>query len=83
MKINKNYSIKYILDSNILIDIKSNYVVKLNKTSKDICDLINEGLDRKQIIDKLVYKYDVEEETITKDVNEFIDMMIEKGIINE
>lgn len=83
MKINENYSIKNVLDSNILIDIKSNYVIKLNKTSKDICDLINEGLNRKQIIDRLVDKYDVEIETLTKDVNEFLDTMIEKGIINE
>lgn len=85
MKINKNYVIKHVLDSDILIDIKSNFnsVIKLNKTSKQICELINKGLNRQQIINELVNKYDIDKDTLKKDVNKFIDEMIDKGIINE
>lgn len=82
MKINSNYVIKNVLDSYILVDIKSNFdgVIKLNKTSKDICELINEGLNRKEIINKLFDKYNIDLNTLEKDVNEFIDEMLNKGI---
>lgn len=82
MKINSNYVIKNVLDSYILVDIKSNFdgVIKLNKTSKDICELINEGLNRKEIINKLFDKYNIDLNTLEKNVNEFIDEMLNKGI---
>ena len=86
MKINSNYVIKDVLDSYILVDIKSNFdgVIKLNKTSKDICELVNEGFNRKEIINKLFDKYNIDIKILEKDVNEFIDEMLNKGIfINE
>ena len=85
MKLNSNYLIKNVLDSDILIDLKSNFngVIKLNKTSKDIINLVIKGYDRQRIIDELTNKYNVDKETLTNDVNSFINEMINKGIINE
>lgn len=85
MKLNSNYLIKNVLDSDILIDLKSNFngVIKLNKTSKDIINLVIKGYERQQIIDELTNKYNVDKETLTNDVNSFINEMINKGIINE
>lgn len=86
MKLNDSYVIKSVLDSYILVDIKSNFngVIKLNKTSKDICELIDKGLNKDEIIDTLLNKYDIDEKELTKDVNDFINEMVEKGIfINE
>lgn len=82
MKLNSNYVIKNVLDSYILVDIKSNFdgVIKLNKTSKDICELVNEGLDKESIIDRLYEKYEINKDELNKDINNFINEMIEKGI---
>lgn len=82
MKLNRNYVIKNVLDSDLLIDIKSNFdgVIKLNKSSKDICELVNDGLSREEIIDKLFEKYDIDKDELSKDINGFINDMLEKGI---
>ena len=82
MKLNDNLVIKNVLDSDLLIDIKSNFdgVIKLNKTSKDIFELVNDGLNREEIIEKLFNKYDINKDELSKDINEFIDEMLKKGI---
>ena len=86
MKLNNNYTIKHILDSDILINIKDDFngVIKLNKTSKDIIDGINNNLSVDEIINNLKDKYDVDSNELDKDVHKFIDELISKGIlINE
>lgn len=82
MKLNSKYVIKHVIDSDILIDISSNVnsVIKLNKTSRDVVELVNKGLNRQAIIDSLYEKYDVNMKTLGDDVNSFIDEMLNKGI---
>lgn len=82
MKLSKNYIIKHILDSDILVDVKSNFngVIKLNKTSIDIIDCINMGMSINEIIDYLDNKYDIDRETLINDTNEFINDCLNKGI---
>lgn len=82
MKINKDYVYKHVLDSDILIDLKSNIngVIKLNKTSLDIYELVSKNYNKEEIINYLLNKYDSDINTITKDVDNFISDMIDKGI---
>lgn len=83
MRLNKNFIIKHVLDSDIIIDLKSNFdgVIKLNKTSKKIIEYIEEGLDRNEIINKLLDIYEVDKESLINDTNLFIDDLLDKGII--
>lgn len=83
MKLNKNFIIKHVLDSDIIIDLKSNFdgVIKLNKTSKRIIEYIEQGLDRNEIINKLLDIYEVDKESLINDTNLFIDDLLDKGII--
>lgn len=82
MKLNKSYEIKHVLDSDVLIDISSNYegIIKLNKTSKDICLYVQKNMSVEEIINELSNKYDVDINILKKDVNDFVNEMIKKGI---
>lgn len=82
MKLNSKYVVKNVLDSDILIDIGSivNSVIKLNKTSKDVVELVIKGLNREAIVDSLYEKYNVDMKTLNNDINSFIDEMLNKGI---
>lgn len=82
MKLNKSYVIKHVLDSDVLIDISSNYegIIKLNKTSKDICLYVQKNMSVEEIINELSKKYDVDINILKKDVNDFVNEMIKKGI---
>lgn len=83
MKLSENYLVKHVLDSDILVDIKNNFsgVIKLNKTAVDTIECINKGMDTNQIIDYLIDKYDIDKQTLSNDVNCFINDCINKGII--
>lgn len=82
MKINNNYVIKKVLDSDVLININSNTddIIKLNKTSKDICDCVSKNMNIEEIVDYLLDKYDVEKDILKNDVDYFMKEMIHKGI---
>lgn len=82
MKLNKNYIIKHVLDSDVLININSNFdgIIKLNKTSKDICLYVQNNMKVDEIIKELSKKYDIDIHILEKDVNDFINDMIKKGI---
>lgn len=82
MKLNKNYIIKHVLDSDVLININSNFdgIIKLNKTSKDICLYVQKNMKVDEIIKELSKKYDIDIHILEKDVNDFINDMIKKGI---
>lgn len=82
MRLNKNYVIKHVLDSDVLIDINSSFegIIKLNKTSKDICLCVKKNMTTAEIIDELSKKYDVDIDLLNKDVNDFVNEMIKKGI---
>ena len=82
MKLKSDYVIKNVLDSYLLIDIKSNFdgVIKLNKTSKDICELVSKGFNRQEIVNALFNKYETNKDELSRDINEFIDDMLKKGI---
>lgn len=82
MKINNNYVIKKVLDSDVIINIKSNTddIIKLNKTSKDICDCVLNNMKIEEIVNYLLDKYDVDIDVAKKDVDNFVNEMIHKGI---
>lgn len=82
MIISDKYVLKHVLDSDILVDIKSNFngVIKLNKTSKEIYEFIKEGKNIEEIVDILSKKYDVDKSVVSKDVNEVVEEMLKKGI---
>lgn len=82
MIISDKFVLKHVLDSDILVDIKSNFngVIKLNKTSKEIYEYVQDGKSIEEIIDILSNKYNIDKTIVTKDVNEFVEEMLKKGI---
>lgn len=82
MKTNDKFVLKHVLDADILVDIESNFngVYKLNETSKKIYEYINDGKNINEIIDNLSKEYGVDKTIISRDVGEFVEEMIKKGI---
>lgn len=82
MRLSNDYVIKHILDSDILIDIKSNFngVIKLNKTSLDIINCVNKGMNTSEIVNFLNDKYNIDKAVLINDVIEFINDCLNKGI---
>lgn len=82
MKLNNNYTIKKVFDSSILIDKRtSKYVIKLNETSEAIINLTLEGKNRSEIASILSKEYDIDLDTLVKDIDELLDMLISKEVL--
>jgi hypothetical protein len=56
-------------------------MVQLNESAADIWKFIGEGLDREQIIDAMMEKYDAQREIIEADVCRSIDQFASCGMI--
>lgn len=85
MKIKDGIILKNVMDSYILIDVKNDFkgVIKLNKTSKDVFELIDDGYSILDIKEKLLSKYEVDKDTLDKDIDDVIERFKELNIIND
>ena len=83
MKINNKYELKKVLDNYVLIDNSknSNYIMKINEVSKRIFECINEKKNKEEIVEILLNEDDVNKEQLLKDIDDFINESISKGII--
>lgn len=88
MKISDKFILKTIDDESMLIPVNHDYmsvqkIINLNETSLAIYEMVKEGLDEKQIINKMLETYDVSEDVLELDVTRILKQFIELGVINE
>lgn len=69
MYINKNIAIS---ESGFIFDPSTGDSYSTNPIGKDIISLVQEGKSKKDIIDFLLHKYEVDLSTIEKDLNDFL-----------
>ena len=83
MKVNKDFIVSEILGNCVLINVQKKFksIMKLNKTAKEVYDLLLEDKTIDEIINFLNNKYNVDKTIIEKDVNEVINKMLIKGIL--
>lgn len=88
MKISDKFILKTIDDESMLVPVNHDYmsvqkIINLNETSLAIYQMVKEGLDEKQIINKMLETYDVSEDVLKSDVTNVLKQFIELGVINE
>lgn len=88
MKISDKFILKTIDDESMLVPVNHDYmsvqkIINLNETSLAIYQMVKEGLDEKQIINKMLETYDVSEDVLKSDVTRALKQFIELGVINE
>lgn len=88
MKISDKFILKTIDDESMLVPVNHDYmsvqkIINLNETSLAIYQMVKEGLDEKQIINKMLETYDVSEDVLKSDVTNVLKQFIKLGVINE
>ena len=86
MKIKDGYILREVAGSNIIVAVGDEAVnfdgIKtLNETGAFLWKQIEEGKDEAEVVDALVLEYDVDEETAKADVAEFVNLLINNGLI--
>ena len=86
MKIEQGFEIKKIFEQYIIVatgELSKTFhgIIKLNKTGFEIWNLIDNGLNKEQIIEHFVKKYSIDYNKATNDVNKIVQQMIEAKVV--
>lgn len=88
MKIKEGFVLREVANQAIVIAVGKasesfKGMIKMNKTSKDIWDYIQKGLDVEDIVLEMKKKYDIDESVIRKDVLYIISVLKENHILED
>ena len=86
MRIKQGFVVREIAGQSIVVALgdasKSfNGMIKLNETGRIIWDMLSEGKNADEIVERILSEYDVNKETVQSDVNTFIQTLSEANIL--
>lgn len=81
MKIAQYVSWQRIADRVYIIDENSNSIIRIEDVAADIWVLLSKNLNRKEIVKRICCRYQVEEQVVKDDVDNFANDMIRRGLI--
>lgn len=70
-------------DGGVLLDIERGQMFCLNPVGSKILDLLDEGCDRAQIVDRLSMACQADVEVVRMDVSDFLGDLCRHGIVRE
>ena len=86
MKLKQQFIVRNIMGENILVPKGStamdfNGLITLNETALDIWNLLPEAEDEAAVVERMLGIYDIDRETLEKDVKAFLQELREAGIL--
>lgn len=85
MKIKKIYELKKVVNQYLVIRVEDALVldnmITINEIGKDIFDFLKEEHSEDEVVSYILSNYEVTEEKAREDVHEFIEKLIQKGIV--
>lgn len=70
-------------DETVLLDVESGVYFGLDVVGTEIWKIIERGARETEIIDCLLAQFEVDPIELRKDVSDFVDLLIEKGLARE
>ena len=88
MGINKGFLLKKVGSEYMIIPTNNNKVLmnkifNINEVGADIYKTLENGLSINETIDELLKEYDIDKETLTNDVLEFVEELRKRGIYSD
>lgn len=88
MKIKPGFLLKEVANSYVIVPTGSNIVdfsamITINETGAFLWNSIVDGITEEELTQKLLHEYDVDKETATADVKEFVSVLVDKKVIEE
>ena len=70
-------------DEVVALDLKTSNYIAINRTGRALWPLLSEGATREGLIQQLVEEFEVDQEQAGRDVDVFIEALVEKGLVEE
>ncbi len=85
MRIRDGFILRSVAGMNVVVstDIKSDFdgMITLNHTGMFMWKLLENGTDRQTILEKMTDEYEVDAETASADIDEFIKKLADAGVL--
>ncbi len=88
MKIKKGYILRDVAGVSFAVpvgeeSINTNKMITVNETGKAMWKALEKNITREELIKKLSGEYDVEEDVLGSDVDEFLEKLRTEGLLEE
>lgn len=87
MKLNKNFALRNIANTWVVLPLAEktvdfNGMLKLNESGVLLWRALEQGADRDSLAEALMAEYEVDRDTASADVDEFLNILIRSGCID-
>lgn len=87
MKISSGYILRTVAGKNIVVSVGSDTnfsgMLTLNDTGVFFWNLLSEDITKEEMIEKVLSEYDIDRDTVSSDIDEFLSKLNEKGILED
>lgn len=86
MKIKSGFVVREIAGQSVVVALGEaskvfNGIIKLNETGRVMWDILSQGAQKEDVINKILSEYDIDRETVEKDVDSFVTTLKENNIL--
>ncbi len=88
MKIKDGYILRDVAGVSFAVPVGDesagkNKMITVNETGKMMWKALEKGITRDALLDKMLAEYDVDAETLGKDIDDFLDKLRDGGLLEE
>lgn len=88
MRVDKEFVLREIAGDYIIIPtgktvLKFNGLITVNEVGVSLWNMLQREVSFDELVDGILQEYDVEEEVAREDIREFLDSLIDNGILTE
>ena len=86
MRIKEGYVLRKVADSGVIVSMEEldcNHLMTLNQTGMDLWEMLQNDSSLEDLVQQMLSSYDVDEETLRKDISLFLDKIREAGLLDE
>lgn len=86
MRIKEGYVLRKVADSGVIVSMEEldcNQLMTLNQTGMDLWEMLQNDSSLEDLVQQMLSSYDVDEETLRKDISLFLDKIREAGLLDE
>jgi len=85
MRIKDGFLLRTVAGNTVVVPIGDeavdfNGVITINESGKFIWELMQEGIEKEELLDKFMKEYDLSEEDAKEDIRAFIQILLDNGI---
>ena len=86
MRIKEGYVLRNVADSGVIVSMEEldcNHLMTLNQTGMDLWEMLQNDCSLEDLVQQMLSIYDVDEETLRKDILLFLCKIREAGLLDE